>query len=134
LGCLIKLFIKKHKYINTYIHTQIHTNIHTYTHAHTYIHTHIRTYVHTYTHIHTYIIHFVCMYIYIFVYKLARNKTKKSLPMTTLQRPDGSFQSDLNETVQIMTDYLIPKDEQIDDTDCHKQIRAQTERPILTAD
>ena len=68
------------------------------------------------------------------VYKLARNKTKRSLPMTTLQRPDGSFTSDLNETVKFMIEYLIPKDEQIDDTDYHKRIRAQTEEPILTAD
>jgi len=68
------------------------------------------------------------------VYKLARNKTKRSLPMKTLQRTDGSFTSDLNETVQVVIDYLIPKDEQIDDTDHHKRIRVQTEEPILTAD
>jgi len=54
--------------------------------------------------------------------------------MTTLQRPDGSFTSDHNETVQVMIDYLIPKYEQIDDTDYHKRIRAQTEEPILPAD
>jgi len=54
--------------------------------------------------------------------------------MTILQRPDGSITSDLNETVQVMIDYLIPKDEQIDDTDYHKRIRVQTEEPILTAD
>jgi hypothetical protein len=30
---------------------------------------------------------------------------------------DGSFTSDLNETIQIMTDYLIPTDEQNDDRD-----------------
>ena len=51
--------------------------------------------------------------------------------MTTLERPDGSFTSDLNENVSFMIDYLIPKDEQIDDTDYHKRIRAQTEEPIL---
>jgi hypothetical protein len=67
------------------------------------------------------------------VYKLARNKAKRSQPMTTLQRPDGSFTSNLNQTV-VMIDYLIPKDEQTDDTDYHKRIRAQTEEPILTAD
>jgi len=54
--------------------------------------------------------------------------------MTTLQKPDGSFTSDLNETVKFMLDYLIPKDEQIDDSDHHKRIRAQLKEPILTAD
>jgi hypothetical protein len=68
------------------------------------------------------------------VYKLARNKAKRSQPMTTLQRPNGSFTSDLNETVKVIIDYLITKDEQTDDTDYHKRIRAQTEEPILTAD
>jgi hypothetical protein len=68
------------------------------------------------------------------VYKLARNKSNRSLSMTTLQRPDGSFTSDLNETVKAVIDYLIPKDEKTDDTDYHKRIRAQAEEPILTAD
>jgi hypothetical protein len=45
--------------------------------------------------------------------------------MTGLQKHDGSFTSDLNETVKIMLDYLIPKDEQTDDTDHHKRTRAQ---------
>jgi hypothetical protein len=42
--------------------------------------------------------------------------------MTTLQKPDGSFMSDLKETVKFMLDYLIPKDEQIDKTDHHKKL------------
>jgi len=32
-----------------------------------------------------------------------------------LQKPGGSLTSDLNETVKGMRDYLIPKDEQLDD-------------------
>jgi hypothetical protein len=54
--------------------------------------------------------------------------------MTTLQKPDGSFTSDLNETVKFMLDYIILKDEQTDDTDHHKRIRAQFKEPILTTD
>jgi hypothetical protein len=68
------------------------------------------------------------------IYKLALNKTKRSQTMTTLQKPDGSLMSDLNETVKIMIEYLIPKDEQTDDTDYHKRIRAQSKEPILTVD
>jgi hypothetical protein len=66
------------------------------------------------------------------VYKLALNKTKRSQTLTTLQKPDGSLTHDLNETVKTMIEYLIPKDEQIDNTDYHKRIRAQSKEPILT--
>ena len=68
------------------------------------------------------------------VYKLASNKTNRSLTMTTLRKPDGSSTSDLNETMKVMLDYLIPKDDQTDDTDHHKRIRAEIKEIILTAD
>ena len=68
------------------------------------------------------------------VYKLASNKTKRSQTMTTLRKPDSSLTSDINETVKVMIDHLIPKDEQIDGTDCHKRIRALSTESILTAD
>jgi len=51
-----------------------------------------------------------------------------------LQKPDGSLTSNLHETVKVVKDYLIHKDEQLDDTDYHKRIRAQSKEPILTAD
>ena len=51
------------------------------------------------------------------VYKLATNKAKRSQTLSTLHKPDGSLSSDLNETMKIMVEYLIPKDEQTDDTD-----------------
>jgi cell envelope opacity-associated protein A len=68
------------------------------------------------------------------IYKLATNKTKKSQAMTTLKKPYVSLTSNLNETVKVMSDYLIPKDDQTDDTNYHKGIRAQSKEPILTAD
>ena len=43
--------------------------------------------------------------------------------MTTLQKPDGSLTSDLNETLKVMNDHLTPNDGQSDDTDHHKRIR-----------
>jgi len=55
--------------------------------------------------------------------KIALNKSKRNLTMTTLQNPDGSFTSDLNETVKFILDYLIPTDEQTDNTKHHKRIR-----------
>ena len=68
------------------------------------------------------------------IYKMAINKTKKSQTITTLQKPDGSLASNYNETMQVMSDYLIPTDDQLHDTDYHKGIRAQSKEPILTAD
>jgi hypothetical protein len=68
------------------------------------------------------------------VYKLALNKTKRSQTLTNLQKPDGSLKHNLNETVKTVMEYLIPKDEQTDDTDYHKRIRAQSKEPISTPD
>jgi hypothetical protein len=68
------------------------------------------------------------------IYKLATNKTKKSQTMTTLKKLDRSLMSNLNETVKVMSDYLILEDDQTDDTNYHKGIRAQSKEPIQTAD
>ena len=68
------------------------------------------------------------------IYRMAINKTKESQTMTTLQKPKGSLTSNLNETMMVMSDYLIPTDDQLDDTHYHKGIRAQSKEPILTAD
>jgi len=68
------------------------------------------------------------------VYKLASNKTKGRQTMTTLEKPDGSLTSDLNETLKVMIDHLTPNDEQSDNKDYHKRIRTLTTEPIQTAD
>jgi hypothetical protein len=54
--------------------------------------------------------------------------------MTALQRPDGSLTTDLKETMKVMLDHVIPKDELLDDTDCHTRVRDQRKEPILTAE
>jgi len=64
------------------------------------------------------------------VYKLAPNKTKSNQTLKTLQKTDGSLTSDLNETEKVIIDYLIPKDEPLDDTDYHKGIRVQSKNPF----
>ena len=68
------------------------------------------------------------------VYKLALNKPTKRQTMTTLHKLDGLLTADLKETMNIMIDYLIPKDEHMDDIDYIKRIRAQSKDPILTTD
>jgi len=64
------------------------------------------------------------------VYKLASNKTKSSQTFKTLQKPDVPLTSDLNEIVKVIIDYLIPKDEHLDDKQYHKRIRAQSKNPF----
>ena len=41
--------------------------------------------------------------------------------MTTLKKPDGTTTTDLEETMKMMADYLIPQDEATDDTEHHKK-------------
>ena len=53
--------------------------------------------------------------------------------MSTLQKPDASITTDINETVTYML-ALIAKDEEDSDSDYDKTIRTLTERPIQTAD
>jgi hypothetical protein len=54
--------------------------------------------------------------------------------MTTLQKPDGSLTSDLNETLRVMIEHLTPNDVRSDDTDHPKRIRNLSTEPIQTAD
>ena len=68
------------------------------------------------------------------VYKIASNKAKRCQTFSTLQKPDGSITTDINETVTCILDYLITKDEEDSDSDYHKTIRILTELPIQTAD
>jgi hypothetical protein len=68
------------------------------------------------------------------VYRLASNKAKRGQCLSSLQKPDGSLTTNINETVTYMLDYLISKDEEDNDSDYHKTIRKLTETPIQTAD
>jgi hypothetical protein len=110
--------------------------IYKYTYMHTHIGTHINTriYTHTYTHstyIHTYITSSTNPWNA--VYKLASNKAKRSETVSSLQKPDQSLTTDINEKSHIL-DYLNTKDEVDNDSDYHKTIRTLTEQPIETAD
>ena len=68
------------------------------------------------------------------VHKLASNKVKRSETLSTLQKPDGSLTTDINETITYILDYLNTKHEVDNDSDYHKTFRTLTEQPIQTAD
>ena len=66
------------------------------------------------------------------IYKLAANKTRGSQMLTTLKKQDGTNTTNIEETVKMMAEHLIPKDDAKDDTEYHKQIRKQVKEPIQT--
>jgi hypothetical protein len=68
------------------------------------------------------------------VYKLAAGKRNTSTQITTLWKPDVSLTADTKETLEIMLDYFTPEDNERDDNDYHKQVRAQAQPPTTTAD
>ena len=52
--------------------------------------------------------------------------------MTTLKKTDGTTTTDLEETMKMMAEHLIPRDDDTDDMEYHKQIRAQAKEQIQT--
>jgi len=52
--------------------------------------------------------------------------------MTTLKKKDGTTTTDLEETMKMMAEQLIPKDDDTDDMEYNKQIRAQAKEQIQT--
>ena len=67
------------------------------------------------------------------IYKLAAGKIRETLTLTTLQKPDGSSTTNIDETLQTMMDLLIPEDSTQDDTIQHKNTRRLAAQPIDTA-
>jgi hypothetical protein len=68
------------------------------------------------------------------VYKSAAGKVRSNQITTTLQKDNGSQTEGLRETLQCILEYLIPKDDQSEETEHHKQIRKSIEEPIDTDD
>ena len=68
------------------------------------------------------------------VHKLATGKTRNTVALTTLKKPDGSKIANMIEILVYMAEQLIPEDNPQDDTDHHKNIRRLTEQPIETID
>jgi hypothetical protein len=67
-------------------------------------------------------------------YKLASGKTRNTVTLTTLQKPDGSRTANIKETIEFIIEKLIPEDNARDDTDHHTSVRRLTEQPIETTD
>lgn len=67
-------------------------------------------------------------------YKLAKSKIHTDTLITTLQKPDGSFTADTKETLRLMMDSFTLEDNERDDNDHHKLVRAQALLPAHNED
>jgi len=65
---------------------------------------------------------------------LASGKTRNTVTLITLEKPDGSKTANMIDTLVYMAEQVIPEDNPQDDTDHHKNIRRLTEQPIKTTD
>ena len=66
--------------------------------------------------------------------KIAGGKTKTKVNLTTLKKVDVSYTKDTADTLQYMLEHFTPEDDNKDDDDVHRRIRAQTQLPIGTDD
>ena len=68
------------------------------------------------------------------IYRLAAGRRKQVTLTTTLREKDGTLTTNLHETPQYTLRNLTPGDNQTDDKEIHKQIRAITQEAIDTHD
>ena len=68
------------------------------------------------------------------VYRMSSGKIRKTPPLTTLKKLDGSVTTDINETLNYMINHFVPEDKENEDNEYHRLIREETRRPIDTPD
>jgi hypothetical protein len=66
------------------------------------------------------------------IYKLAAGKRRHHSLFASLRKPDGSLTTDMDETVTLMLEHFTPEDNALDDSEFHKQIRAQSQGAVNT--
>jgi len=59
---------------------------------------------------------------------------RKNIQITTLRETDGSLTKDTKETLRLMLEYFTPEDNELEDSNYHKQVRDKTTRPPNTPD
>ena len=67
------------------------------------------------------------------VYKIAAGKTKEVTKMTTINKPDGTQTTSIQETINEILDYLY-KEDCGEEEPHHKSIRKNVDEPIYTED
>ena len=68
------------------------------------------------------------------VYKLAAGKRNNSTQITTLRKHDGSLTADTKKTIKLMLEYFTPENNEYEENDYHKQVRAQSQEAVNSPD
>jgi hypothetical protein len=68
------------------------------------------------------------------VYKLASEKLRSKTTLSTLKTQNGTYTSDIENTIKHMMEYFIPEDNESSDSAHHKFIRQLTVEPLDTLD
>jgi hypothetical protein len=68
------------------------------------------------------------------IYRIVAGRRKQAAQITTLRKQDGTLTTNLHGTLLHMLRNFTPEDNQNDVTEYHKQLRAQTQESIDTAD
>jgi len=66
--------------------------------------------------------------------QISGGQKKYYSPFTSLRKPDGSLTADLEEAVTVMLEHFKPEENAQDDSEFHKQIRAQSQATVNTPD
>jgi len=68
------------------------------------------------------------------IYRTVMGRKKQAVQITMLRKQDGTLTNNLHETLTHMLKYFTPEDNHNNDTEYHKQLRAQTQVSIDRAD
>jgi hypothetical protein len=68
------------------------------------------------------------------IYRIPAGRDKRAAPQITIKQKDGTLATNLQETIQHMLQVLTTEDNQEDDTELQKNIRALAQENIDTAD
>jgi hypothetical protein len=68
------------------------------------------------------------------IYRIAAGRRKQAALTTTLRQKDGTLTTNLHETLLYTLQNRTPEDNQADDKESYKQIRAITQKAIDTDD
>ena len=67
------------------------------------------------------------------VYKIPSGKIRTSTRLTTLEKEDGTYTTDMRSTIMHMPEHFVP-DDRDSDNELHRKIRKEIQEPPDTAD
>jgi len=68
------------------------------------------------------------------VYKIGSGKIRTTTRLTTLEKEDGTYTTDTRSTIMHMLENFVPDDREDSDSELHRKIRKEIQKPPDTAD